>query len=264
MPDALPDSVRADLDDPFASLTGALAGTTRLRLRVISSRRLSPTMQRIVLTAPELAGFSYAPGQDLMLLVAAEGRSPVRRRYTIRALDRAAARLTLDIVRHGEGPGERWVASVAPGDQIEGIGPRGKITTFPGADWHLFIGDIAAMPAIAAMTAALPGDSDATAVVEVPGPQDEQELDSPARLRVSWLHSLGRAPGDPAALAAEAAEVELPAGNGHAYIFGEAKLVLRVREILGARGLRPDQISAKSYWGAGKANANHGEPAKLA
>lgn len=264
MADALPDSVRANLDDPFAELTGALAGTLRLRLEVRRSERLSPGFQRITLTAPELAGFRYDPGQDLMLLVAADGKRPVRRRYTIRALDRQARELTLDIVRHADGPGERWVAAVQPGDQVEGIGPRGKITTLPGADWHLFLGDSAARPAIAAMTEALPGDADATAVIEVPEPGDEEDLNSPARLHVSWLHRLSRPAGEPDLLAAEAASVELPTGDGHAYVLGEAKVVSRLREILASRGLRPDQISAKAYWGLGKANATHGEPARPA
>ena len=65
-----------------------------------------------------------------------------------------------------------------------------------------------------------------------------------------------------AALAAEAAEVELPPGRGHAYLFGEAKVVSRLRDILAERGLGQDQMSPKAYWGRGRANAGHGEPAR--
>lgn len=262
MAEALPHSVRSRLDDPFAELTGTLAGTRRLTLRITETDRLSPSVQRIVLTAPELAGFSYAPGQDIMLLVAADGSRPVRRRYTIRSLDRASLALTLNVVRHSDGPGERWIRSAAPGDTIEGIGPRGKITTSPAADWHLFMGDESAMPAIMAMAEALPGDAVATLVIEIPGPDDEQELLAPARTRLSWLHRIGRPAGDPQLLTAEAAEVELPPGDGHAYLFGEAKVVSALRELLADRGLRQDQMSPKAYWGRGRANAAHGEPAK--
>jgi NADPH-dependent ferric siderophore reductase len=262
MSDALPPAVRARLNDPFAELTGSLAGTRRLSFEVVESEPISASMQRIALTAQELEGFRYSPGQDVMLLVAADGTRPVRRRYTIRSLDRASLVLTINVVRHSEGPGEQWVRSARPGDRVEGIGPRGKITTVPEADWHLFMGDESAMPAILAMTEALPGDADAELVIEIPDPDDEQELLAPARSRLSWLHRLGRPAGDPDLLAAEAAEVELPAGNGHAYLFGEAKVVLRLREILAARGLRQDQISPKAYWGRGRANAGHGEPAK--
>ena len=262
MADALPAATIAALDDPFAQLSGPLASTTRLDFEVVESARLTPHMQRLRLTAPQLDGFGYLPGQDVMLLVAAEGNRPVRRRYTIRALDAAARRLTLDIVRHGDGPGERWVASAQPGDRIEGIGPRGKITISAAADWHLFLADESALPATFAMTEALPAGRAATLVLEVPEEGDEQELSSAAATRISWLHRLGAPAGDPALLAAEAAEVELPAGRGHAYLFGEAKVVLRLREILTARGLGEDQISPKAYWGRGRANAGHGEPAR--
>jgi NADPH-dependent ferric siderophore reductase len=262
MTDAVPQTVVASLDDPFAELTGPLAETRKLHFEVTATGQLSPHMQRLELTAAELAGFTYLPGQDVMLLVAADGRKPVRRRYTIRQLDFAQQRLILDVVLHGDGPGERWVRSATPGDRIEGIGPRGKIFPSPEAEWHLFMGDEAAMPAILAMTESLPGDAEATLVIEVPEAADEQEIDAAARTRVSWLHRLSRPAGDPAAspLVAEASEVELPPGRGHAYLFGEASVVLALRERLASRGLPPDQMSPKAYWGRGRANAGHGEP----
>ena len=262
MTDALPQAVMAQLEDPFAQLTGSLADTRRLAFEVAASSQLSPHMQRLQLTAPELDSFSYRPGQDVMLLVAADGTRPVRRRYTIRQLDRARRLLTLDIVLHGDGPGERWVRSAHAGDRVEGIGPRGKVFPSPEADWHLFMGDEAAMPAILAMTESLPGDSEATVVIEIPEAADEQEFSAAARIRLSWLHRLGRPAGEPQELAAEAADVELPPGSGHAYLLGEAKVVLRLREILAGRGLAQDQMSPKAYWDRGRANAGHGEPAR--
>ncbi len=262
MTDAVPRAVVAALDDPFAQLTGPLADTRKLRFEVASTATLTPHVQRLELTAAELAGFSYQPGQDVMVLVAAEGRKPVRRRYTIRSFDRTARMITIDVVLHGDGPGERWVRSARPGDRIEGIGPRGKIFTDPAADWHLFMGDESALPAIQAMTESLPGDADATLVLEVPEAADEQEVLAAARTRVSWLHRLGRPAGDASALAAEATEVELPPGNGRAYLLGEARVVLAMREVLAGRGLPAEQMSPKAYWGRGRANAGHGEPTR--
>jgi len=250
------------LNDPFAVLTGPLAATTRMQLEVVDSSPLSPGMQRLVLTAPELAGLRYQPGQDMMLMMAVDGDRPVRRRYTIRALDHARRLLTLDVVRHSGGPGERWVASARPGDRIEGIGPRGKIFLAQAADWHLFIGDESAVPAYLTMAGALPAGARALVVLEVPGPAGEQDLVTAADADVTWLHRDGRPAGDPAALVAAAAAVALPPGRGHAYLAGEATVVLRLRETLAARGLAPEQISPKAYWGRGRANASHGEPAR--
>ena len=144
------------LNDPFAKLEGPLAGTVRMRLEVAENRALTPSMQQVVLSAPELAGFTCRPGQDLMLLVAVAGDRPVRRRYTIRHTDPARCLLTLGIVRHDGGPGEAWVAAARPGTQVEGIGPRGKIFPVDGAAWHLFAGDFSALPAFFAMAGSLP------------------------------------------------------------------------------------------------------------
>jgi NADPH-dependent ferric siderophore reductase len=258
--DALPSGVREQLEDPFAELSGPLSGTRKLHFKVVSNERQSVSMQRITLTAPELADFAYLPGQDVMLLVAADGKRPIRRRYTIRSLHRDERLLTLNIVRHGQGPGEQWLLAARPGDTIEGIGPRGKISPSPSADWHLFMGDESAMAAILAMAESLPERAQATLVIEVPETEDEQELNAVADIRLTWLHRLSRLPGDPALLSAEAAEVELSPGAGHVYLFGEAAVVLRLREVLASRGVVADQVSPKAYWGRGRANAGHGEP----
>jgi NADPH-dependent ferric siderophore reductase len=122
------------------------------------------------------------------------------------------------------------------------------------------MGDESALPAILAMTESLPGDAQASLIVETDGPDDEQEVLAPARTRVSWLHRLGAPAGEPGALAAEAAEVELPPGDGRAFLFGEARVVLALREVLESRGLSPEAIRPKAYWGRGRANAGHGEP----
>ena len=250
------------LNDPFAVLAGPLAAATRMQLEVVESHPLSPCMQRLVLTAPELAGLRYQPGQDVMLMVAVDGDRPVRRRYTIRALDLARRLLTLDVVRHSGGPGERWVAAARPGDRIEGIGPRGKIFLAPDADWHLFAGDESTLSAFFAMAGSLPAGRRALLILEVPGPQDEQDLATRADAEVTWLHRPGRPAGDAAALVAAVSEAALPDGRGHAYLAGEARTVLALRDALQARGLAPEQISPKAYWGRGRANAAHGEPAK--
>jgi NADPH-dependent ferric siderophore reductase len=231
-------------------------------MEVVENRPLTPSMQQVVLSAPELAGFGYRPGQDLMLMVAVDGDRPVRRRYTIRDSDRARCQLTLGIVRHDGGPGESWVAAARPGDQIEGIGPRGKIFPAAGVAWHLFAGDFSALPAFFAMAGSLPAGQRATVILEVPGPGDEQDLKAAADVELAWLHSDGRPPGDPAALTGAVADVKLPSGVGHAYLAGEARQVLALREAVAARGLTPDQVSPKAYWGLGKANAAHGEPAR--
>ena len=253
-------SAAASPPDPFRTM----AGTTLMQLTVVESSRVSPNMQRLVLTAPELADFEYLPGQDIMLLVDTDGGRPVRRRYSIKALDRARQLITLDIVRHaGGGPGERWVQATGPGMTVEGIGPRGKVHPDPDADWHLFVGDESAMAAIFSMAGSLPAHATATLILEVPEPADEQEFEPRATAEVIWLPRLGARPaGAPDALVEAARKVDIPSGRPHAYLIGEARVLLALRETLQARGLDPSLISPKAYWGRGKGNASHGEPAR--
>ncbi len=163
------------------------------------------------------------------------------------------------------GPGERWVRSAQPGDTIEGIGPRGKIFVAAGADWHLFAADESGLAAVFAMAGSLPAGARAIVILEVPDAADEQDLAAAADVDLSWLQREGGPAGDPAGLAAAvaaAAGAGLPPGRGHAYLFGEARVVLRLRDVLGEHGLAAEQVSAKAYWGRGKANAQHGEPAR--
>jgi NADPH-dependent ferric siderophore reductase len=250
------------LNDPFARLEGPLAGTTRMRFEVVRNDLITPAMQQVVLTAPELADFAYRPGQDVMLMVDVDGDRPVRRRYTIRDVDPARRLLTLGIVRHADGPGERWVRTARPGDQVEGIGPRGKIFPAPDADWHLFAGDFSALPAFFAMAGSLPAQARVTVILEVPGADDRQELATAADARVLWLHRGGRPAGDQEALTGAVADLPLPPGSGRAYLAGEARLVLALRDVLAGRGMAAEQVSPKAYWGLDKANASHGEPAR--
>jgi NADPH-dependent ferric siderophore reductase len=171
----------------------------------------------------------------------------------------------IDVSLHGAGPGTDWIRGARIGDQIEAIGPRGKITLREHADWHLFVGDETGLPGALAMIEALPSASRATALLEIDTPADEQRPDSRQTplLDLHWLHRSGRsAPGDASLILEALADVALPDGLGHAYLAAEAGVVRRVQEVLAERGLSPDQISAKAYWRRGLPNAEHGEPAR--
>ena len=131
----------------------------RLTLSVAEVEQVTPRTRRLRLTGPDLAAFSYAAGQDLMVLVDTSGGRIIRRRYTIRGFDPAARLLDLHAIVHTSGPGARWVLGLQPGSAVDAIGPRGKITLATDAAWHLFIGDDVAIPAMAAMVEALPAGS---------------------------------------------------------------------------------------------------------
>jgi NADPH-dependent ferric siderophore reductase len=244
---------------------GPLADASLWHLQVREAAPLTPSFRRVVFTAPGLEGLRSLPGQDLMLRVPLAGERVVNRRYTIRSFDRARRTVTLDVSVHGAGPGTDWISAASTGDHIDAIGPRGKITLAPDADWHLFLVDETGLPGALAMIESLPSGSRATALVEVDTAADRQQPDGSdaGRLDLHWLQRDGNfAPGDTAPMAEALARLDLPGGSGHAYVAAEAGVVRGLTRLLAERGLRPDQISGKSYWRRGLPNAEHGEPTK--
>ena len=250
-----------------SALLNRLPGVQALELTVVSTQRLSPAFCEVRLSAAELAAFAYQPGQDLMVAVPSDGGGHFRRRYTIRRLDRGSRTVDLDIVVHGDGsslgPGARWAVRARTGDRVEALGPRGKITVDPDADWHLFAGDESALPATAAMAESLPAGKRAFIVLEVAGPEDEQPIGTrpDVAVEVHWRHRTGE-PGTGDALPRALEELNLPGGRGHAYLAGELATVAAMRKVLLGRGLTAGQLSPKPYWRKGKANAAHGEPGR--
>ena len=236
-----------------------LAEPTTWQLDVQVVQDLTPRMRRVRLTSPELDRFDYLAGQDMALTFRRNDAPPVRRRYTIRHYDRDHRVLDLDFVLHGDGPGMRWAQAARPGDSIEVVGPRGKITLVRDAAWHLFAGDAAAVPGALAMMEALPQEVPALAFLQVDDREERQVVDGTRAQQVSWSYERAASNGS-AGLTAAVAGVALPPGRGHAYLAGEVALVTALKATLQSRGWAAEDISAKAYWNRGRANATHGEP----
>jgi NADPH-dependent ferric siderophore reductase len=234
--------------------------------------RLTPGMVRIVLGGPGLAGFAageftdhyvkllfppdgvvYPEPFDLAAIRAGMPREqwPRTRTYTVRRWDAARAELTIDVVHHGDaGLAGPWAGRVRPGDHIRFLGPGGAYAPDPAADWHLLAGDESALPAVAAALERLPAGAPADVFLEVAGPQEEQPLDSPGRLRVTWLHRGDRPVGE--ALVRAVTGWATPPGAGQAFVHGEAGFVKQLRRLLQVdRGIPRERLSISGYWRAG-------------
>ena len=172
------------------------------------------------------------------------------RSYTVRDWDAGRRLLTLDFVVHGDrGIAGPWAARAQPGDTLEIMGPGGGYTPSPDADWHLMVGDDAALPAIAvSLTRVSPG-TPVFAVIEVDGPEHHQPLDSPGHLKVVWVHRT-TGPGEDPSLQLDAVRaLSLPDGRGQAFVHGEATTVRLVRRHLVIdRAMAADSLSATGYW----------------
>ncbi|WP_225869245.1 MULTISPECIES: siderophore-interacting protein [unclassified Nocardioides] len=227
-------------------------------LTVARKEQLSPGMVRIHFTG-DLAAFEGSAFTDRYVKLVfgdpaelERGGRPTLRTYTVVAPDAAAGTLAIDFVVHGaEGIAGPWASTALPGDTIPVRGPGGAYAPDPAADWHLFAGDEAAIPAIRQSLAALPADAEGYAVLQVEGPAHEQEVATPAGVTLTWLHRSDAAhPSLPDAVRA------LPwrEGRVHAFVHGEGQAVMKeIRPYLvGERGVPRDDVSVSAYWKQGR------------
>ncbi|WP_370249505.1 siderophore-interacting protein [Nocardioides sp.] len=240
---------------------------------VLSTTSPTPSLVRLVLGGPGLAGFA-GPGPDgdtdayVNIAIPPAGAPytapfdpdevkathprewwPVRRRYTVRAWDAARGELTLDVVVHGtEGVAGPWARAARPGDLLVLTGPGSGYRPDPTAAWHLMVGDESALPAIAASLEAVPAGVPVVVRLLCDGPDHELALSSPGALDLQWIHRTGGA-ADTTALAEAVAALRFSEGRVHAFVHGEAEEIRAVRRhLLGERGLERGDMSCSPYW----------------
>ncbi len=231
-------------------------------LTVVEVTDRSRSLRRISFAGEQLGALEYFPGQDMAIAVPAGEGTTVRRRYTLRSRDLQRGTVVADFVLHGDGPAARWATAAAAGHRVDAIAPRGKITVDAEADWHLFAGDEAAAPGVAAMIEALSPGAKVLAFLEVGDAADEQDISVPDGVdaEIAWLHRGETPVGDGARLVDRLAEVKLPDGTGRAYLAGEYSVVHAMRRACADLGLAQEAISPKPYWRIGRGNQPHGEP----
>lgn len=237
---------------------------------VLDSRRLTPSLVRVVLGEGDLHRFQMVDGVDAYVNLAfapsgapydavfdpgevREGYDrrwwPARRRYTVRHWDASPPRLTIDFVVHGDvGVAGAWADRAAPGDVLVLEGPSGGYRPAPGADWHLMVGDESALPAIAAALEAVAPDRLAVVRVLCDGPDHEIDLECPGNLELAWVHRPGdERDGD--VLFEAVRDLAFPDGRVDAFVHGEATEIRMVRRhLLAERELSRQEMSCSPYW----------------
>ena len=266
------------------------------QLLVESVQDLTPGMRRVVFAGAGVASYVAAgphvpniklffpePGRPRDLPTKVDGRwsfAPGQRErvrtYTVRHLDRAASRLAVDFVRHGdEGLASAWAERAAPGSELAALGGGGLVVR-DGA-WVLLAGDETALPAIGATLerfAAERPEQRGLALIEVAGPEDEQDLTAPAGVEIRWLHRRPAGAAAPVCTGSEAsagtttllpdalAAVELPAadlaaGQVRIWVSAESAVVRFARSHLKERGFDRRQQLIIGYWHRGMSETGY-------
>lgn len=249
------------------------------RMTVVRTESVAPSMRRVVLGGDGFGafiagdnaytdkyvklvfladGFDYPDPLDLDVVRATMPQEawPVLRTYTVRWVDPDARELAIDFVVHGsdghEGLAGPWAADAQPGDVLHLRGPSGAYAPDPAADWHLFVGDEAALPAISSALEALDPDDRAVAFIEVDAPTDEIALATAAELEVHWLHRGDAVAGTTTLLDDAVRAWPWRAGRVQAFVHGESGLLKTVRPyLLNDRGVPRADVSVSGYWRRG-------------
>ena len=263
----------------MSTVPAATSATKKTRpqidLTVLRREELSPHMVRIVAGGEGCAayvnnsfvdryikivfpqpGVDYAQPLDLWTIRETMPREqwPFTRTYTVRWVDTEAKELAIDFVIHGdEGLAGPWAAAAQPGDTFTFTGPGGAYNPAPDADWYLFAGDEAALPAIAAAIESLPAQATGLAFIEVDSDADIQPLASPAGVQVKWLRRNGAPVGAGDLLVSAVADADWPAGRVDVFAHGERGYMKGLRDVFFVqRGLERSQVSLSGYWAQGR------------
>ncbi|MEC9388483.1 MAG: siderophore-interacting protein [Myxococcota bacterium] len=200
---------------------------------------LSPRVRCIRLSAPDLVGTEWQPGQKIKIKVADWLRS-----YTPARVDAVDGWMDVVFFLHGNGSASQWAASAQVGEPIQYVGPSKSVSAAQGEPaWALFLGDESTIGLATALMESLP------AAVQKLGAIELDAVDVPS------LEAFGL-PLDPAircgehgdALQGWLREVALPGGEGVVWVSGEALAARGLRESLMQR--KPDgiQFHLKAYW----------------
>ena len=247
----------------------------QVNLTVLRKEQLSPHMIRIIAGGPGFKDYAHneyvdryvkivfpQPGVDyelpLDLWAIRESMPreqwPHTRTYTIRWVNLEAQELAIDFVVHGdEGLAGPWAAAAEPGDALTFTGPGGAYNPAPDADWYLFAGDDAAIPAIAASIEALTPEARGVAFLEVDSADDVLQITAPAGVELHWLQRNGVPAGSSELLLESLRTMEWLPGRVDVFAHGERGYMKGLREIFFVqRGLERSQVSLSGYWAQGR------------
>jgi NADPH-dependent ferric siderophore reductase len=190
-------------------------------------------VDRYVKIAFPQPGVTYPEPLDLWTVRETMPREqwPYTRTYTVRWVDEAARELAIDFV----------------------TGPGGGYNPDPAADWHLFVGDEAALPAIAAAIESLPAGALGKAYLEVDSEADVQAVGAPAGVELNWLLRRGVPAGSSELLIDAVRNGEWLDGRVQVFAHGERGYMKALRDVFFVqRGLERSQVSLSGYWAKGR------------
>lgn len=176
-------------------------------LTVREIRALTPRVRRVLFEGEDMARFDVRDQIHVRLLFQPEdaavpewpmlddagliawpgGRQRLGSRvYTIRHIDAARGRMSIDFFDHGgSGPGARWLRRARHGDVVGALGPAAHGPK--PARRVLLVGDETGLPGIARILDDAPDDMQGLALVAVADEHERQAIRMPGGVELRWL-----------------------------------------------------------------------------
>lgn len=249
------------------------------RAEVVRTERLSPSVQRVTVTGPDLDAFPWQgydhwfrlflrlPHQRRLrlpeftgsrwwqpYLAIPEDERPHCANYTVAGFRAKAAEMDIDFVVHRgpsgelEGRAAIWACRARPGDALAVL-DQGLLFDRPeDASEVLIAADETGLPATTSILRSLPPETVGRLIQEVPTPGDRRTLDAPAGMSVTWVvrENHARVPGT--AALAELRRLTHADPAGYAFVVGESALATEGRRHLHRAGLPKDRITFSGFW----------------
>ncbi|MGW8482360.1 SIP domain-containing protein [Microbacterium sp. NPDC055903] len=182
------------------------------------------------------------------------------RDYTPRRVDLAAGELTLDFVRHGDGPAAAWAESAKPGDELCFVGPKSSVRLPEDIDWMVLIADETGLPAVGRFLDERPAACPVHVLVTVEDEQGIQPLVVADGDSLTWTIAQG---ADADALERAVRALPIPEeGHGYVWAAAESRALLPVRRYFQREvGIPKDRLNITGYWHAEAAEDETSVPA---
>ncbi|MEM1174335.1 MAG: siderophore-interacting protein [Pseudomonadota bacterium] len=238
-------------------------GRTPRTLSVIRKHQLTPHMLRVTFGGDDLSDFPQNPNSAHIKLRLTEPEDPsiekpVLRTYTVRHFDPVKLEMAVDFVLHeSDGPASQWATNCTVGETIRIMGPGPTKLVDHDADWFLLVGDMSALPAIAANIEMLPSDARGMAIIEVINEEDQQDFATPDDLQIRWCVN-SDPEQDNSVLFDAVNEFAWLDGRPSVWVAGEFSQSLAIRRFLvQERNVTRHDMYASSYWQIGQTEDGH-------
>jgi NADPH-dependent ferric siderophore reductase len=252
------------------------------RAEVAAVRPIVPSMVRVTLAGPDLAGFAalgpadhvklYFPdpatGELTVPELGPEGlRRPatgtiISRDYTplgVHVTPEGGTTLDIDFLLHGdEGPASAWAARASEGSPLGIAGPRGSRLVPQDLGRLLIVADETALPATRRWLGLVPASIPVTAIFDVADESVEGYFEGgDSRVDAEWLYRVD-GPGQLEEALRSLGPID---EDTFVWMAGEAGALVPLRRYLRRElGLPAEQVTASGYWKRGIVNRDHHEP----